>query len=732
MQNGVVKQIRQFGGLWFQGLFLLAAIICATASFIALARTSPTAAVPAEVQILLVLNTIVLMILGWIVVARYLDLRAAARADGGGLLARRFMLLFGMSAIIPSVIVSLFLWATIENGIETWFGQRVVTLVEESSALADEYVSDFSDNFEQDARLMAADVNNAAEGYANDRARFESYLGIQSYIRNIPSAYIVDSEGLPTATAENMVETGFFRRMSPQILADADAGEVVLELQEQAGFAFALIKLEDIPGTYLYLAKAIDTNLVSQLRSAQDAFADYRLAEERSEQLQFLFLIAYFQIVALILLLSVRLAQEVAGRISRPISRLAYAAQEVSEGVRGVHVPLPDSEDEVRALSQSFNLMTSQLDDRRSELISAREDAETRRQFLETLLAELSAGVVRINETGTVTLANRSAESLLSTQDLTGRPLFELSPELTRMVRQTIDTGEPVDASLNLEDESEGPRHIRLKVTPDASDGYVLTFDDATRLVNAQRQLAWRDVARRIAHEIRNPLTPILLSTERLKRRYSGKIDDPDGVFARCVDTITRQVNDIGRMVQEFSDFARMPKPTPVVFDLVALLEDICFSQRVVNPDYDIVLHAEDNKIEVMGDDRLLGQAFGNIVKNAAEALTSRPPTDETIGQIQVHLSALDNTHVELVFSDNGPGFPEDVREQLLEPYVSAKEGGTGLGLAIVNRVIMDHGGTINLQDRSDDQRGASVRVVLPVSLAGVEGLKHESVEFVE
>ncbi|CAN0292621.1 unnamed protein product, partial [Chrysoparadoxa australica] len=195
-------------------------------------------------------------------------------------------------------------------------------------------VSDFSDNFEQDARLMAADVNNAAEGYANDRARFESYLGIQSYIRNIPSAYIVDSEGLPTASAENMVETGFFRRMSPQILADADAGEVVLELQEQAGFAFALIKLEDIPGTYLYLAKAIDTNLVSQLRSAQGAFADYRLAEERSEQLQFLFLIAYFQIVALILLLSVRLAQEVAGRISRPISRLAYAAQEVSEGVR--------------------------------------------------------------------------------------------------------------------------------------------------------------------------------------------------------------------------------------------------------------------------------------------------------------------------------------------------------------------------------------------------------------
>lgn len=732
MPAGMVKQIKESGSLWFQGLFVLAAVICATASFIALARTSPIAEVPQEVLVLLVLNTIVLLILGWIVVTRYMSLRSTNTDDGGGRLARRFMLLFGLSSMIPAIVVSLFLWATIENGIETWFGQRVDTLVEESSALADTYISDFSDTFEQDARLVARDVNNAGiDVYNNERDQLAAYLGIQSYLRNMSAAYIVDTEGLPTITADNMVEPGYYRRVSAETIADAERGEVVLSLQEQAGFAFALLKLEAIEGKYLYLAQSLDTNLISQLRRAQNAFVDYRLAEERSDQLQVLFIVAYFQIVALVLLLSIRLAQEAAARISGPISRLAHAAYDVSEGVRGVQVPLPQHDDEVRALSTSFNVMTSQLDDRRAELIMAREEAEMRQMFLETLLADLSAGVVRIDQAGIVTIANRSAESLLGLSDIAGSALNDVAPELSKIARQTIDTGNAVEASLNLEGEG-SPRHVRLKVTRDNDDGYVLTFDDASRLVNAQRQLAWRDVARRIAHEIRNPLTPILLSTERLKRRYSGQIDDPDSVFERCIDTIMRQVNDIGRMVQEFSDFARMPSPTPSVFELQVLLEDICFSQRVVNPDLKIEVTNEAGAIEVFGDERLLAQAFGNILKNAAEALSARPENDETIGHIAVGLRRLDDAQVEITFRDNGPGFPADVKQQLLEPYVTAKEGGTGLGLAIVNRVIMDHSGTINLQNRPDGQPGAFVRVVLPVELAGTQSEHTERLESVE
>lgn len=731
MPNGVVNQIKQSSSGWFQGLFVLAAVICATASFIALARTSPIAKVPQEVLVLLVLNTVVLLILGWIVVTRYLSLQSTKTGDGGGRLARRFMLLFGLSSMIPAVVVSLFLWATIENGIETWFGQRVGTLVDESRALADTYISDFSDRFEQDARLVAVDINNAGmEVYQNEREQLAAYLGIQSYLRYMSAAYIVDQDGLPTVTAENMVEPGYYRRASPETIGDAESGEVVLSLQEQAGFAFALLKLDAIDGQYLYLAQSLDTNLISQLRRAQSAFDDYALAEERSDELQRLFVIAYFQIVALVLLLSIRLAQEAAGRISGPISRLAHAAHDVREGVRGVQVPLPPDDDEVRALSQSFNVMTSQLDDRRAELIAAREEAEMRQVFLETLLADLSAGVVRLDQAGVITIANRSAESLLGMSDIAGKALSDIAPELTQVARQTIDTGKAIDASLNLEGEA-GTRHIRLKVTQDNDDGYVLTFDDASKLVNAQRQLAWRDVARRIAHEIRNPLTPILLSTERLKRRYSGKIDDPEGVFERCIDTIMRQVNDIGRMVKEFSDFARMPNPTPSIFKLPVLIEDICFSQRVVSPDLDIQFNNHAVGIEVFGDERLLAQAFGNIVKNAAEALSSRPEDDETVGQISIALQRLKDGHVEITFCDNGPGFPPDAKEQLLEPYVTAKEGGTGLGLAIVNRVIMDHGGTINLQHRPDGLPGAFVRVVLPVELAETKTKSPERLESV-
>ncbi|MDJ0921939.1 MAG: ATP-binding protein [Henriciella sp.] len=731
MANTLVQSVKRSGGRWFQALFVIAAILSASASYIALARSSPTASVPREVQILLMANTIILLVLGWMVVSRYIDLRRDKDKAGGGRLAQRFMLLFGLSVMIPTVIVSLFLWSTISKGIDTWFGQRVVTLVEETASVARENVEEFSGVFEEDAKLMAVDVNNAAEGYLNDRLRFESYLGIQAYLRNIPAAYIIDGEGTITAVAENMSETGFFRRPTAETFADLQEGSVIVSIQEDAGFASAVTKLAAIDSAYLYLAKPLDVVAINRLRKAEGALVEYRLAERRSEELKLLFVIAYLQIATLVLLLSVRFAQEVAARITEPIGRLAVAASEVSEGVRGVQVPLPQADDEVKALSTSFNYMTSQLDERRSDLIAARELSEQRRQFLETLLAELSAGVVRIDRDGIITLANRSARGLLNREDITGHLLSEIAPALANTARQTIETGEPIDASVNL-DGARGTRHIRLKVTEDADGGFVLTFDDASRLVSAQRQLAWRDVARRIAHEIRNPLTPIQLSTERLRRRYSDKIDDSDGVFQRCLDTISRQVSDLGRMVTEFSDFARMPKPRPSQFGITALLEDICFAQKVVNPDFDITVTSDLGDQEILGDERLLAQAFGNIVKNAAQALASRPLTDEATGQIRVHIERHENSEVRIRITDNGPGFPDDVREKLLEPYVTTREGGAGLGLAIVNRIIMDHGGDIVLSTRSDGEKGAEVRVTLPIHLDVSSTPAPEEVEFAE
>ena len=618
--------------------------------------------------------------------------------------------------MIPALILSVFLWVTISRGIDTWLGGRVLTLVAEIETLAEESGEEFAVNFENDARLMAADVNNASAGFLNDRFRFESYLGIQTYVRNMSAAFVIDRQGEILARAENISPSFFYAPPDMDAFNEAAEKGIASVLRREFGYIYALLPLAEIEGAYLYLAHDADPGLFGRLERARAAGSDYRLAEQRSRQIQNLFILVYLQIVALVLLLSVRMAQAMAGSMSGPISRLAIAAEQVSHGMQEVTVPLPDHEDEIRALSASFNEMTHQLDERRRDLVSAREETEERRQFLETLLGELSSGVIRIDDTGRITLANRSAEQLLQTSPLEGLMLSAISPEITAFLDQHRADRQAEETALALQTET-GIRYLRLKVARDSAQGEVLTLDDATRLISAQRQLAWRDVARRIAHEIRNPLTPIQLSTERIRRRYSRQIEDSDGVFERCLDTITRQVSDIGRMVQEFSDFARMPKPSPVRFNLSQLLQDVVFAQKVVFPDFRFEADLPDKPVHIEGDERLLGQAFTNIVKNACEALASRPPDNETPGLVRVCLEQMKDSPALIRVEDNGPGFPPSLREQLLEPYVTAKAGGTGLGLAIVHRIIMDHGGTLSLESRPMGETGAVVQISLPLTL---------------
>lgn len=715
----------QSGWTLFQWLFLIAAFLAATVTFVAVSDMDPIDPVSRDVQVLLIVNTVIIGILALIIAQRYMATRNDKRGEGGERLARRFLLLFGFSAAIPALVVSLFLWAAITRGFDTWFGERIVTLVEQTAAVAQENVQEFSDILEQDTRLMATDVNNALQGLTEDPERFSSYLGIQAYVRNMPAAYVIDDKGIPLAIGENAGGSGYFRRPTNEMFDEADQGEVILSLQEGEGFASSLVKLDGMEDAYLYLAKPLDRDAFARLRRAEQALEEYRIAGQLSSRSQALFVVAYGQIVALVLLLAVRLALEAASRITGPIGRLASAAQSVRDGNLDVRVPLPGSKDEVRALSRSFNVMTEQLGAQRSALETAREDAEHRRLFLETLLEEVSAGVVRVDESFRITLANPSAHKLLGWEEpLEGQLLGDVAPAFDRYSTDAASTGHPVDASIDVS-EPNGHRHFRLKIARDTTGGLVLTFDDATRLVNAQRQLAWRDVARRIAHEIRNPLTPIQLSAERLRRRYTKYIPEDDVVFERCTDTILRQVNDIGRMVEEFSGFARMPKPTLKSFDLASLLDETGFAQHVVSPEISVEAHHSSNPLIVSGDERLLAQAIGNIVKNAAEAIDGLPPGEETQGLIEISTDDLGDS-VEIIIEDNGPGFPEAARDRLLEPYVTTREKGTGLGLAIVNRIIMDHGGSIALEGRSDGLQGARVRIILPkqsdlVSMGDVE-----------
>lgn len=732
MASGILATLRRNGGLWFQGLFVLAGVICAAATIITLGRSSPTDSIPEGLLTLLVANMVILFVLGWMIVSRYRAIRRNPDLASGGRLTRRFMLLFGTVAMIPAIIVSMFLWLTITRGIDTWLGDTVLTLVDEFATITAESGEEFAFRFEADALAVADDVDAAAEGFEADPETFEAILSLVATYRDFSAAYIIDRNGFRLAEAQIVAPATNYAPPVPEDFLAADRGETVAVLRRQAGYTFALKKLSNFNESYLYLIRPINPELFTRLDRARSAQEQYQLARQRSNEIQALFVVAYLQIVALVLLLSVRLAQEIADRISRPISRLAMAALEVSEGRRGVAVPLPEPEDEVRVLSNSFNVMTRQLDERRDDLVSAREEAEQRRRFLETLLVELSSGVIRIDAAGIVTIANRSAETLLDLGQLEGQPLSEISPEIWKRVVEAQSQRSQDDAFISLMTD-DGLRHVRLKVTSDTAEGYVVTLDDTTRLISAQRQLAWRDVARRIAHEIRNPLTPIQLSTERIRRRYGDQISDEDGVFERCINTILRQVSDIGRMVQEFSDFARMPKPTPSQFDLAALVTDVVFAQRVVNPDFKFSLSLPQGGLSILGDERLLGQALTNIVKNAAEALAGRPQTDETQGQISVSVApADDDGQIVIRIEDNGPGFPQDAREQLLEPYVTAKEGGTGLGLAIVNRVIMDHGGSVQLLEPDHGARGAIVKIVLPLSLSADSDAKDQPLELAD
>jgi len=702
----------------FQALFAISAIVAGAATFIAVADASPVDPFSGNVPWLLGLNTGLIAVLAIILYQQYRSVQEAEGTKDGDQLARRFVRLFSLFAVLPALVVCILLGATVTRGIQTWFSDRVDTLVTRNAAIAEDIRDELIRNLDLDAKLVADDFNADAVELYKQPEYFEDFLRTQAGFRGYEEAALIDRSGNRIAVAA-FTDEPTDRIPLDDVYAEANEGFVAKTIYQKVPqsnilHAATLIELDEDRGHYLYLHRQFDKAIFDNFAISSKAVEDLREAKEKTNRLQLIFAIGYTQMMALVLMLAARFGLNAASRVTGPIGRLASAAHAVRDGDLSVHVDQPTGNDEVAQLTRSFNGMTEQLGAQRSALIAAREDAEDRRQFVETLLAEVSAGVIRTDDNLEVTLANRSAGELLDLDIVDGQTLSIIAPEFVIHAKEALDRGTNIDASIDLVREGES-RHFRLKTSPDPAGGCVITFDDATRMVNAQRQLAWRDVARRIAHEIRNPLTPIQLSTERLRRRYRSEIAEDDLVFDRCIETILRQVGDIGRMVQEFSSFARMPKPSVADFDLSSLIESAAFAQSMTTPDIDISVQSDNlsGSLRLSGDERLLGQAFGNLVKNAAESILGLPEEVEAQGKIDITLEdGAEGTFV--VIEDNGRGFPERGREKLLEPYVTTRDKGTGLGLAIVNRIIMDHGGSISLQNRIDERRGARVRVFLP------------------
>ncbi|HEU4475427.1 MAG TPA: PAS domain-containing sensor histidine kinase, partial [Methyloceanibacter sp.] len=505
----------------------------------------------------------------------------------------------------------------------------------------------------------------------------------------------------------------------------AKQGQVIVIAPGQTSMVGAIKSLENFSDTYLYVIRPVNARVLQQLRATRASVAEYQRLEQRRAGVQVAFGLMYVAIALTLLLASIWIGMWFANRLVAPIRQLMGAAQQISQGNLAVNVDVRAADGDLAVLSSTFNTMTSELRSQRDELVGANMQLDERRRFMEAVLSGVTAGVVGVDAEGIVTLVNRSAETLLEMKeaDLKGKPLAKAVPEFSPVLKRAQKQGRRlITDQITLRHGSE--RNFAVRVTSEGQDhkteGFVVTFDDMTELVSAQRSTAWADVARRIAHEIKNPLTPIQLSAERIRRKYGDAITKDREVFDQCTDTIIRQVSDIGRMVDEFSAFARMPKPVMERHDLREIVREAVFLFQVSRPEIAFELDLPDKPAMALSDRRLLSQAVTNLVKNASEAIDSAVEADPARagkGRILVKVRGKGD-RVQIAVIDNGCGLPNENRERLVEPYMTTREKGTGLGLAIAQRIVEQHGGALTLADapkRNGKVEGASVRIDIPV-----------------
>ena len=524
-----------------------------------------------------------------------------------------------------------------------------------------------------------------------DGKRFSELLLLQTYNRELSDAMILRRGERDPLVVLNPYGRPMDNIVTPAMMARIDAGQKVLTLRSRDRAA-ALVPLAYGAGAYLYTSRVFDEQVANQLARGEQVSADYRALQSRSRSLQLRFNAALLALSLLMVGIAVWIALAVADRLVRPVAQLVDAARRVEGGDLTARVPDTRERDEVGTLSNAFNRMTARLQEQNTALVTANDQLGARRALIEAVMAGVSAGVIATAVDRTIRIANTSATELLGTGDdgLAGRKLADVAPELDAL----LDTAgrEAVVQMKGLQGET---RTLAVRIVRTAA-GPILTFDDITQQLLDQRRAAWSDVARRIAHEIKNPLTPIQLAAERLQRRYGGKIDPEDTTFARLTDTIVRQVGDLRRMVDEFSSFARMPKPVFRAESLVDVARQSLFLHEVAHPGIAFTLEADDAPETIVIDRRQMGQALTNIVKNAVEAIE---PQGNDGGSVMMTLSGAGERFATVTVADTGVGLPAE-RERIIEPYMTTRARGTGLGLAIVKKIVEEHFGTIAFADR--------------------------------
>ncbi|MEO8926830.1 MAG: PAS domain-containing sensor histidine kinase [Caulobacteraceae bacterium] len=697
------------------GGYALAAALTAVSVFLGSSPTLSGPLGPASPLVLgfLGLGFLLVAALGALLAWRMLRLLGAQSSDAGARLHLRFVALFALAAVAPAVIVALFFGVLVTRGVDNWFSARVQSVVENSATVARSYVEEQKDYIGAHMAAMARELDQAAPTLADTPVAFGHFLKDMTADNGFSAAYIIDREGRVLARAEPPGAASLLIP-PPSTYKAADEGVVSVGAFESIDLFRALYRLRDYRDAYLYVVRPLDRGIFRHLRETEASLAAYREAKFRRGRIQAAFALSYLETVLLVLIGAVWLGMAAANGIAAPVARLVQAAGRVAGGDLTARVDTRNDPEEIAVLSRAFNRMTRDLREQQEALRAAHVEAESRRLFMETVLFGVSAGVVGLDPSGRVLVVNRQASRLLALEgeDAAGRMLADIAPELEAVAAGAARRGGEAEEEVDIARGGES-RRLRVRASHGA-EGLVLTFDDITRLVAAQRNAAWKDVARRIAHEIKNPLTPIQLSAERLRRKYRGQVTGDLETFDRCTDTIIRQVGDIGRMVDEFSAFARMPSPMFAPHDGAELLRQAVFAQRVADPDVAVEILGPTGAAMLVCDGRIVGQALTNVLKNAGEAIAARraaaagPP-----GRIQARL-VVEADRLDFVIEDNGVGLPAKDRDRLTEPYVTTREKGTGLGLAIVKRILEDHGGVLVLADAAD---GHGARVVLSFPL---------------
>ena len=680
-----------------------------------------------NLRLILLFDLVYVLLVAALVLSRVMRMVADRRSQSAGSrLHLRLTGVFAIVALIPTVLVAVFAVLTVNIGLEGWFSERVSNVVGASLAAAQAYEEEQRKTLSQDADDLAGylEIAKQSKFFLQDSDIRPLLTNGQSQVqRGLKEVYLIDGTGTIKTRGERSYLFDF-EQPSPSDMVRATQGETVL-IEDWANNEFrAIVHLPSYADRYLYVARKVDGEILGLLDETQQTVALYQQLESERGKVLFNFGLLYLGFAVILILASIWGGLQFAERLSRPVGRLASAAQRVGAGDLDVQVVEEAGDDEITMLGRLFNQMTRQLKGQREALIDSHAQSETRRRLFDSVLSSVTAGVMGLDAAARVDFANPAAARLLdlNQRSVEGQELSLAVPEFESLFKRLCE-----DSATSAQEEVRLIRRGKLESLlvrmaerrgeMGRLEGYVVAFDDVTDLVSAQRMAAWGDVARRIAHEIKNPLTPIQLSAERIRRKYRSQVADPEEL-EQYADVIVRQTNDLRRIVDEFSKFARMPEPVRRDEDLVALVRAAVLLQENGQPDVLFTKSWPNRAMTMELDSTMIGQALTNLIKNAGEAIESKRETAKPgfKGQIRVSLE-MDDIQAVIRIADNGAGLPPD-RARLFEPYVTTREKGTGLGLPIVKKIIEEHGGTLALLDAplfdGNDHFGAMAEIHLP------------------